>query len=690
MGKIGYPATAALQALLKIKDHPSAKLKTNLAWTLGEIGRAEKVIRGGVSADILIALLELLKTRDKRLFEETVSALKKIRLPEFIHALYLYNVGAVNLLALTPAQKGLFELSETIHFLIETKGSAVVAVNGDSGTGKTYFCQSLIDGFGDVNPDEILYLMRDRKKDQRIFNRMLGQKWLKSRVDPIHYQDDFLSEDEDAPEEYFLRFLENHGDKKLILLDGCRDEAYFQRVIELFYIHGKLDVEVNFRATHSTRRLNLEEREVAIESVKTHLAFLQEPPLEDTVFYLEGNTILYDLDNSFFSRLSREEIRKLFQKKRIDGWGDLILLGEFKKERHPLKPVNGQLRLVHERFRTESETWQEAKAKPLQSEEKKFSPGLNPDLKGKPNLIMEIQTSDIQPRQLRFYAQDQIAGIGEGGSIFIVTLLDNRIFYSFQEPMKAMSLFGRDFLLLNGKGEVFSLSFEKNELLRLEGTHSPVNALAALPNEGAITGHMDGSIRIWDLIHKRLQKLKAHSGPVASLAADHWGHIYSVGQDFFLKRWDMAEGTVSEVLLPEERIVRITPYPGEKILAFSDSAAIHILDLKNAEKISMSAPFSGPLLGGNPTRDGRFTAIVKEAGKRPSRPGSLPAFFSPSEDGFFFQILDGHHQQTYDCLPMGPRIITCGRDSAKKHSIRIWGTDYQARTARAKLEILSG
>lgn len=691
LGKIGYPAMDALPALLKITDHPSPKLRTYLAWALGEIGKAQKAGRGGVSADIVIALLQLLKTRNKRLFEEAVAALRKIGLPEFIHTLYLYNVGAVNLLGLTPAQRGLNELSETIHFLIEAKGRAVVAVNGDSGTGKTYFCQALVNGFGNVNPDKILHLMRDRKKDQRILNRILGLKWLKAHVDPIHYQDDFLPDDEETSEEYFREFLNEQRDKKLILLDGCRDEAYFQRIIDLFYFRGKLDVEVNFRATHSTRRLNLEEREVAIESVKTHLAFLQEPPLEDTVFYQEGNTILYDLDNSIASRLNGNEILELFRKKRIDNWGDLILLGDFQKEKHVLSTVCEQSLLTHDKFRTESETWKEGKVQSFHPQERKFCPQLNTDLKEQPNLIMAIETSDIKPKRLRFYAQNQIAGIGSGGSVFIITFLDNRIFYTYLEQMNFICLLGRDILLLTGKGEVCILSFEKNELIRLEGTGFPVCSLAAFPKDRVITGHRDGSVYIWALTDRSLQKIKAHSGPVLSLAADHWDRIYSLGGDHFLKQWDLKQGIVSAAAFPDEKILRIFPYTGDKIMAPSDHSAIHILDFKDGEKTSVFFPFVKSLSGCDPNGDGRFVTIINDIGKNKSaRPPSFPALFSPSRNGFSFQILDGHSQRTHDCLAMGPKLITCGQESSLEHSIRIWGTDHHVRVALSKLEILAG
>jgi len=162
LGKIGLKSLPYLSILVKYADHPRSKIKTYLAWTLGEIGKAQKEKLRGVSVDIAITLLNLLKTNNKQVFEEAVSALKKIDMPEFTHSLYLYNIGAISILGLKPAQKGLYELSETIHYLLNKKKNAIIAVNGDSGTGKTYFCQSIIGGFGNLKPEEILYLMRDR------------------------------------------------------------------------------------------------------------------------------------------------------------------------------------------------------------------------------------------------------------------------------------------------------------------------------------------------------------------------------------------------------------------------------------------------------------------------------------------------------------------------------------------------
>lgn len=281
LGKIGWQATRTIPLLSSYANHPSARLKAYLAWTLGEIGQVQKQRTGGVKAEILIALLKLLQEKNKEVLEETTSVLNKLGLPEFTLSLYLYHIGAVSLLGLEPAVRGLNELAASLNFLLTAKPRTVVAVMGDSGTGKTYFCQVLASGFSGINPEEILYLMRDSKSGQKVFNSLLGRSWLKKYIDPVYYEADGEAET-DQP--FWNRFMEENSQKRLILLDGCRDRHYFQRVVDLFYERGELHVVVNFRANFSTRRLNLEEREFALESVRLHLSFLEEPSLENTFF----------------------------------------------------------------------------------------------------------------------------------------------------------------------------------------------------------------------------------------------------------------------------------------------------------------------------------------------------------------------------------------------------------------------
>jgi WD40 repeat protein len=699
MGKIGFESLEYLPILVKYVDHPSEKIKTYLAWALGEMGKVQKERLGGVSAEIVIALLRLLKTKNRTVFEETVSALRKIDIPEFTHSLYIYHVGAVSILGLKPAQKGLFELSETLYHLFDTKKRALIAVNGDSGTGKTYFCEAIMNGFGDVKPNEILYLMRDRKKDHKIFNGILGLKWLKQYIEPDYYQDYPIDEQEDDPEQNFSQFLEQNSDKKLIILDGCRDRHYFQKVIDSFYFQGALDVEVNFRATFSTRRMNLEEREKALESINTHLSFLEEPPLEDTHFYQEGHIILYDLDNSIFSRLNSQEIQEVFEKKRIDTWGELIRLGDFKTDSKPLNCTTEKPTFRRESLQMTSDTWPSIKTRSFSPQERKFQPILNGDLSGCPNLLQSIAINDLKARRIQFYAQDQIAGIGDEGSVFVMTFLDNRIFHTLSENNRDMALLGRDIFLINEKGELVNVSFERNEISIIGTPRSPALSITSFPGDRIITGHEDGSIRVYDFLKKQLFVLMGHRTPVISLAMDHYGRVYSGSPDNSLKRWDPEKGEVKSIdkldgvpmrlsLYPQDRMLTITQGDNSLLNPKENSAnKVRIIDFNKEGSRVLRMPFRNSFSGVKVNFDGRIIAGLLRLQKQREKESSRLAIISPGKENCYYTTIDGHSLETRDCLIMGPKIITCGRDNANEFSIRIWGSEFYVRMKSEKLAL---
>ena len=698
LARIGLESLQSISTLIKYIEYPSAKLKTYLAWALGEIGKSQKEKFGGVSADIIITLLQLLKNKNKQIFEESVSSLKKIDMPKFIHSLYLYNVGAVSILGLKPSQKGLYELSETLHFLIQTKKRAVIAINGDSGTGKTYFCQSIINGFGEVKPDEILYLMRDRKKDQKTFNRILGLKWLKKYIDPIYYHDYPLSEEEN-PQEFLDQFLEENSDKKMIILDGCRDRYYFQRIIDLFYFRGKLDAVVNFRANFSTRRLNLEEREIALESIKTHLSFLEEPTFEDTLFYREGKTLLFDLDNSLSCRLNSQETQELFEKRRIDSWGDLIRIGDFEEEAIPLKIEHETFSIQQENFSLKEEALPKTRTRGFDHEERKFRLDLNEDLANQPHLLGIIEMNDLKPRQIRPYAQDQIAGIGEEEGVFVLSFLDNRIFFTSMEKIREITLVGRNIFLLNHKGELMNISFESNETLRLKKVVSPALVCSSFSTDKMITGHEEGSIRIWDFPGKTVQVLEGHRQEVMTLAADYFGFIYSASADRSLKQWDVEMRVVNTVRDFDGKISYLKPYINGEILALTEtdirnndekkikSYMIRILDFKNRQTRLLQLPFSETITGVNVYFDGRIIISLAPSGSKKDKDSKTLAIISPGENQWGYKILEAHYIKTNDCLTMGPKMITCGEDAKRQHTIRLWGTEYFVKTELGRLSL---
>ncbi|MGB2905966.1 MAG: WD40 repeat domain-containing protein [Candidatus Aminicenantaceae bacterium] len=674
LGRVGLPSLQVLSPLLASVSHPSDTIKTHLAWSLGEIGKAQKDRLGGVDTGIIITLLKLLGIKNKDSFIESVSALKKMGCPEFLHSLYLYDIGAVSILGVKPAQRGLYELSETLHYLIKTKGRAIMAVNGDSGTGKTYFCEAIKDGFGNIRPEEILYLMRDRKKDQAIFNHILGLEWLKKYIDPVYYQGYPDSQEAEDPETYLSRFLEAQADRKLIILDGCRDRHYFQRIIDRFYEKGLLDVAVNFRAAHSTRRENLEEREMALESIKTHLSFLEEPALEDTLFYQQGNVLIYDLDNSAPNRLSHEEIQELFQKPHVDHWGDLILLGDFPKDSLTCKLDLGSPTVEKDRFDYESEAMPEAASREFAVEERKFQIVLNQDLESQPCFLGYIPLSDIKPRQIRLYAQDQIAGLGEAGHAFVLTFVDNRIFHTRIGSSRGLTLLGRDMFIIDNQGELLRLSFERGQATRFTSCFPPVMCLDTRLKDTVVTGHTDGSLRIWDFTQVRISRIAAHDTPIKDLTLDDWGRVYSTGSDGLLKRWDLRQNTMftASGLGYTQRTKR---YPGGKILVESD--ALYLLDPENESFQALSLPPDAEISDISVYPDGRIvTALSDNIG-----------VFAPGKAFCKLSLIKAHARTTFGCLTLGPKILTCGRESDELYDLRISGAEFFVKHESNKLSL---
>lgn len=676
LGRIGLPSLKAVPSLLKYLSHPSETIRTHLAWALGEIGKAQKSEVGGISADIVITLLRLLGIKNKDSFIESVRALKTMGCPEFLHSLYLYDIGAVNILGIYPAQKGLYELSETLHYLIRTNGRAVMAVSGDSGTGKTYFCESIRLGFGDIKADEICYLMRDRKRDQRIFNRILGRAWLEKYIDPAYYEDHPVTEKDEDPDAYFERFLEGTSDRKLIILDGCRDWHYFQRVIERFYSRGLLDVVLNFRSAYSTRRANLETREVALESVRSHLAFLEEPALEDTQFYMRGDVLIFDLDNSISHRLKRDDIQELFQRSHISRWGDLILLGDLGTEMPDTSLETGSLFPEEDRFAHTVERLPEGISQSVTLEERKFHIEMNDSQDTHPFYLGHILLNDIKPENIAFYAQDQIAGLGQDGLAFALTFVDGRIFSAFIGPTRGLALMGRNMFTIDDQGRLLGLSFEKKQKTRYPACGSPITCLTPLTNDSLVTGHTDGSLRIWDFSERSVFLAPGHKAALNHVLGDPLGRIFSVGSDRLLKRWDFQKKTVlaSQGL---GKIGRIRNYPGKRILV--ESEALHIVDLEGRKSQSLPIPQGERISELSVTQNGRIVAVLPH----------IIAVFSPNETSFGQRKLEGHSQRTHGCLNMGPKLLTCGTEPGGHETIRIYGSRFYVKQESEKISFLA-
>ena len=700
LGKLGANAVEAITTLMKCIDIPDREIRLSLAWAMGMIGRGQKEKFGGIDARILIALLNLLMIKDGEIFEEASFALRGLDLPDFLHTLYLRNLTAAPVLFLKPSSNGLYELSETLLHLISIKRPVVMAVTGDSGTGKTYFCEVIAKGFAGLREDEILYLQRDDPKHTKIFNRMLGIKWLRKNVSREVYQDYPLMEVNDNPDEFFDEFIREYSHRKLIILDGWRDEVYFQRIVEIFYAKGYLDVVVNFRTTFSTKRLNLEEREKSLESVRTHLSYIEEPVIQETRLYREGLVLIYDLDNSIPSRLSREEIFEVFQRKKVETWGNYIRIGRFERDLQPLSIEDGTLSSRWEDIGSEIEGISYKGVSPFTPSEASFSRILNEDIAREPNLLQVIRFADISINRIVFYTHGQIAYCGYDGSIGILTGLNDQILYTHlcNKKIDRLTIVDGDIWAVDNDGYLKIVSFHKGTIIDMEMGNSPVCSIASFRSGRVVTGHFDGTLRIWDIQSKQVKVIKGYGNPLLSLAVDRHGRIFSGGPNKELRMWEIKKNRVKILVGYEAPIVAIGIYPDGRIVTGSGladksengrprgNAKIRIVNLKT-DTFKIFHPFgTGSVNAINAYFDGRVVVGLKAPVN--NSPGCNLIIIDPRPDTPQYKTLGGHRLETRDCITMGPRIITCGSENNSEHTLRIWGTELYVRMEYDKLRLM--
>ncbi|MDZ7412384.1 MAG: hypothetical protein ONB15_02485 [candidate division KSB1 bacterium] len=693
LGKLGARAIPAVSHLSTLADHPYLELRLALAWALGEIGRAQKERQGGVDVEVVIALLRLLASRQPLLVEEAALSLRSLGLPDFLHALYLHDFASVPTLALKPCSTGLYELSETLFHLLSVKKQVVMAVTGDSGTGKTYFCQAIAPGFADIRPADILYLMRD-KPANKIFNRILGLSWLRQHVDPRYYHDDSLAPEEDDPEGYFDQFLQEHAAKRLIILDGWRDQAYFNRVIERFYERGLLDVVVSFRATHSTRRLNLEEREGSLESVASHLPLVEEPPIEGTRFYREGNVLIYNLDNSIPSRLSADEIRQVFAARKVRAWAEHIVLGPFTECAVALPSERMSLRKRTLPLEASSHAWRPQTTRPCAPEESSFRRLPNHDLVNQPTLLETLSVEGISIMRIAFYTHGQVAFGAQDGRVGILVGFNDRVFAHPTGAGEIMDLcvVGSDICSLDAQGTICLTSFAHGTQRFLSLREAPVTVVAPLASRCLVTGHLDGSARIWELASGEVKELHGHEGSVVALAADRAGRLYSAGADGTVCLCDIARGEVLAFSGFPGQILQVAPcLDGQVAVALrrghnagDAELLLALVQPSSAETVVAPVGHGWRVCALVPHPDGRLLLGIEPVAGEKSLLILSPRPGAPSR-----AVVGGHSRATRCCLAMGPRIVTCGQEEDRAITVKIWGTAAYVQQERHRQELLS-
>ncbi|HHS14023.1 MAG TPA: hypothetical protein ENN03_09715 [bacterium] len=659
------------------------------AWALGELGRTQKSKSGGLDARIPIDLMRLMQNRHNRVFEEAVMAMKKLGLPNFLYALYLPHFNALPVLALKPSRTGLYELSESLFYVMQTRQPAIMAVTGDSGTGKTYFCHVLESGFGPVRPHEILYLMRDNAAHVQIFNRLIGLKKLQTTVTPDIYSMDNLDLHENA-DEFFRQFIKRHHQKRLIILDGWRDDAYFHQVIQRFYEMGSLDILVKFQAALSTRRLNLEKREGFLEKVRTNLSFIEQIPLEDTPFYRDNRLLIYHLDNSIPSRLTREEMQAIFANRKVRGWIKQIRVGPLENHQVLKRPLKGKadfsVRSLPVNHRPISWLYQSIKTR--ESRFRRCPPVPSDDF-----CLSCIGLEDLPISAIALYTQGQIAFGSMEGHVGVLSGLNDRLFWTLPlnpSPVMGLAVTHGHVFALHEDGRISAVSFIHN-LKTVFDTPSAVTSMQTCAQSCLTTGHADGKICFWDFPRERMETIQPGLAPVQSLASLPDGRIAAAGSGTVgiwnpdRRTWTQyhATGCSQDCLcrLNDNRLAWFASglsneSTGSLTVMESDSGRWQSIKFKTTDSIRCITPYV----------NGRL--FIGSCSVRSSKNGTLMVL-ETGPNHWSFNRLRGHTVETLCCLTMGPRLITCGIDSPTLRSIRIWGSKSYVALERSKMSILN-
>jgi hypothetical protein len=686
LGKLGGAAVGALGELERCGDSADRGLRLHLAWALGEIGRRQKLESGGVDAGIVIALLRLLTTGDRGIVEEAALALKGLETPDFMQTIYLQNLDAVPMSSLKPSRTGLYELSETILHLVALKRPVVMAVTGDSGTGKTYFCRAVAGGFADIKAHEVVYLMRDRSHDKTL-DRILGIEWLKRHVEPVFYEDYPVPEERDDPDAFFDEFIRANASKKLIVLDGWRDEAYFHPIMNRFYERGHLDILVRFQATFSTRRLNLEEREASLDRVEMHLPLLERPVLEETVFYREGEVLIYDLDNSMGSRLTQDETLEVFDRKKVDAWGDQIRIGRF---------TSARMFETRERALTCGEdippvTRQALRGKPpsaLVLRETSFRRSLNRALGEIPNLLETVTVEGISLEGIAFYNHGQLAAWGSEGEVAVLTGFTDRVFTArvHSASVVGLAVAGGRIYSVDSRGVLVVTSPAEKQTAVIGEAGPGVVCMAAHRDGKVVTGHEDGTVRVWDAVGGEVTVLAGHQSSVRALAIDRNGNIYSGESTGLLRVWNRRRTGTCLLEGPASPVQALGVHLDGRVIAGMGSPAgcLALIDVGGGRAEIPAIPGDLSVKTITPYYDGRILVGTRASGDDKVTGTLLAIDFRERS----YVRLPGHRLETAACVTMGPRIVTCGRDDEAQTTIRIWGTSAYVRREHDKLRLM--
>ncbi len=687
LGKLGKQATNSIPNLCALVDDPRKEMRVALAWALGNIGAP---VAGGTEASEGRAekmLHRALVDPDLAVRQEAVLALRSWGRPadlRYTDAVYT----EIPYLSLKPSASGIYELSETLFDLLDQKETVVMAVTGDSGTGKTYFCQALEGGFGNLAQNQIRYLARDNPEHNDIFNRMLGLDFLRKKVAPQFYYN-YPEMEKDDPDAFFKDFWAGLNGIRLVLLDGWRDDAYFQHVLERFLRQDRLDLLVTFQASHSTRRINLEEREGYLEHVRSCLSYREDPGLT-TVFHLEGRIFCYRLNNSIGSRLDRSETLEVFGRRKISEWAAQLRPGQFMQGLRSAAACTRRNPWGQRETKTYLVSSPVFHSAPHHEFSTSFRRELNQDQNGQPNLLQTIDLSTYRPTILAPLAPGLMAAAGADGWVGTVSGFDNRLYAARigGGDVLGLAVLGSRLYVLDSGGRLARVALGERRT-EFAADWPPGRLLASDRHRRLAWVQDDGTIRLWDLESNWTAVFGEIAEEIVLLALDLSGRTISVGRHGSVYYWNPATGKMAQSGLDGGEVEAATADEWGRIALVMKTKGDRELRLLDAggEKLTTVSSFGlvNQVLGLTLYADGRIfigsCGVVKQA-------CHTLQVIKPREGRAVIKDLPGHGSATYGCLASGPRLLSWGEEDNGSICLKIWGTEGYVSRERENLCLL--
>jgi WD40 repeat protein len=332
------------------------------------------------------------------------------------------------------------------------------------------------------------------------------------------------------------------------------------------------------------------------------------------------------------------------------------------------------------------EALQAGEAKAMKLHESGLMRNINEDLLRWPCLLETVTAGDLAINRIVFHTQGRLAFCGYDGAVGLLVGFNDRALYArpHASSVRGIAVRGSDLYSIGEDGKVMEISFERNTMRDLGGADSPALTVAGHTDGRLVTGHHDGSVRVWNNDAGFVTVLSVHDGPVSTVAVGRRGEICSGGADGRVSVLSRDMSSLRSFVIPGASVNVVAPYVDGRLAVATHrvdtggeqgnrpAAHMLLLDPETGRCLQLTADGAWSVSAMSVYFDGRLVAVL-QPGDQPGSPGEL-AVVDPGRHDPAYSILGGHEAETRSCLSMGPRIISCGSETQDLHTVRIWGT----------------